>query len=198
MAETETGAALLLADVKWMHAGCLQVRDSFLLFLTIARFPAIRAQLMETDAFPGFFAWVAEDGGRAELAAICPVLRRFDPPPAVIRALDAAGFFKAFIPKFVASDAPQAAEGVILLIDRLCRKGWTNGFVFFVRELPALFGRGGAVTQKALVASLALAALPQARALFLEVDVIGTLRSARVEPEYENYREKFLKYLGDP
>jgi hypothetical protein len=112
-------------------------------------------------------------------------------------SFDHAGLFKIFVPNCVANSTSQPAEGLILLIDKLCRKGWTNGFAFFMRELPGIFGRGGTITQKALVAALALAALPQAKRVFQEVDAVSPLKAAHVDPGHEKYRETFLKYLGD-
>jgi hypothetical protein len=196
IAATQSGASLLLADVKWMHAGCLDVKDSLIVFLTIARFPALRSQLMESSAFAEFVTWVSEAGDKADLEAVCPVLRRFDPPVAVLRALDNAGFFKAYIPRCFASESPQLVDAVVMLTDKLCRKGWANGFAYFTRELPGLFARGGPIAHKALIAALALAAQPQAKPLFLEVDVLTPLKAVALEPGDVKYRDMFLKFLG--
>jgi hypothetical protein len=178
-----------------MDCRSLSVSDAFLLLLTLAQHSSVRKELLRDPQLPLFLTWLTEQGNEFELDAIGPVLRRLKVKPAIVIALDTAGFFNHFFSRCWGSELPNLIDGTVLLVDNLARIAWANGFMYFIQALPYLWARGGPAGQKALIAALALAAHPQGKQLLMDPEVVNALQITVFDPEYDKYRENLLLFL---
>jgi hypothetical protein len=187
------GAELLVANALWMRR--LKCSEAFLVFLAVSQHPRVRDQVMRVRDLPVFLARVAEEGNTEELDAIVPVIRCFPLTDQFIRHINAAGFFESFFPRAIRSSMPQLKDAAALLVDKLARITWVEGFRWYIQELPAIFSEGELSAQKGLVAALVLAAHPKARPFFSEAQLVSHLEKCQVEPNLRGYRENLLRFL---
>jgi hypothetical protein len=194
LASDPKGAELFLTGFSWLLE--LKLSDAFILLLTVCQQAAARQVVGQSPEFRAFLARLASEGTEEELDAVAPLVRRVQMDADFVRGLDAEGFFERYVPRCLQSQTPQLRESVVLLIDRMARITWVDGFGFFIESLPELFRKGGQPAQKGLVAALVCALLPQSRSHFAAADLIPVLLNFQVDRSKQQHKEQLLKYLS--
>jgi hypothetical protein len=141
-------------------------------------------------------SWLARSGNAKEIEILVPVIRRMrELKPEFVAALNNTGFFANFCPVCMEVEDGPLPEASIMLLDKIARIAWTDGFKHFIGYIPKLFRKGGAVAQKALIASLVLARYNVAKELLLESEFVEALGSCHVAGSYQAYKQDLLGYL---
>jgi hypothetical protein len=86
-------------------------------------------------------------------------------------------------------------DAAIMLVDRFSRVAWVDGYVEFIQNLHGLFA-APELKQKAIVATLVLAAHPEARPWLISVNLAAILRGIPMDPAFEGYRQSLLRAVA--
>jgi hypothetical protein len=170
------------------------MREAFLLFLTVCQHAEARDALVRTAALPGFVNWIVKRGERRDIETMVSVIRRMNiSSPEFVVALDQIGFFGDFVTRCMEDE--DMVETCIMLLDKLARVVWVNGFKKFIDEVPKIFAKRGPVAQKALIAVIVVARYPEAREPLLEAGMVDALKNFELTGNYQGYKEDLLTYL---
>jgi hypothetical protein len=200
LSRDQKGAELLLRNAEWMKT--MGVSDAFVVLLAICIHSPLKEQVIQRADAHRLLARVGREGNVEELDVLVRLIRRFSVTEALIRALDAVGFFEQFLPRALWSDNVQLKEAAILLMDKLGRPAngqtvWVDGFKFFIQALPAIIQVGGVTAQNGLVAALVLSFHLRARQHFAAIagELTRLLAACQVEPSHAKYKDTLLGYL---
>jgi hypothetical protein len=192
LAADPEGAALFLEGFAWL---ALRLSDAFVVLLSVCLHAGVRKVAGRELEVRRFLARVAEEGSEREVEALAPLIRRLHTDEEFVRGLEAEGFFEKYVPRCMRSESPALNDGAVLVTDRLARIVWVYGFGAFVRELPAIFERGGLLAQKGLVAALVCAVHVEAKRYFAPLGLAKIIAGWQVEAASVKHRDQLLRYL---
>jgi hypothetical protein len=195
LAMSAQGGEILACNPGWLAPDIFPAEDSLRLLLAVGQHAGPRNALTDAPGYPQFLSWIVADAPPKDMAAVVPLLRRTQLSDEFIRALQSARFFATFFPRAIKSGDLAAIDASIMLVDKVARVLWVDGFVAFIRELPTLF-RVREIQEKAVIAALLLTTHTESTRSIASMDLVPILREIDMDAAFEPYKRDLMRRVA--